>query len=224
MGKGKKMKDRIDLHTHTFFSDGELSPSELANRAEKLGHELVAITDHVGPSNFESVLEKVKVASNELTENFDVDVVPGVEITHVPPELISELAEKSVAQGAEVVIVHGETIVEPVPESTNLRGIECDDVDILAHPGNLSLEEAELAEDTGTFLEVSGRNGHSYSNGRVVKLGMKVGADLVVNTDAHCPGELMSYEKAEEIALGAGVPEEMVEKVLEENPRKVLEG
>jgi len=218
------MKDRIDLHTHTFLSDGELTPSELVSRAEKSGHKVVAITDHVDPSNLDSVLEKIKVASEQLTEGFDVEVVPGVEITHVPPELISDLAEKSVEMGAEIVVVHGETIVEPVPKGTNLEAIKCDDVDILAHPGNLPLEEAKLAAETGTFLEISGRNGHSYSNGRVAKLGMKVGADLVVNTDAHSPGELLSYDEAEEIALGSGLPEEKIEEVLEDNPRKILEG
>lgn len=29
---------RIDLHTHSIFSDGELLPSELARRADVLGH------------------------------------------------------------------------------------------------------------------------------------------------------------------------------------------
>lgn len=217
------MKDRIDLHTHTFFSDGELCPPELVNRAEKLGHSLVAITDHVGPSNFESVLEKAKVVADEFEDGFDIEVVPGVEITHVPPELIPKLAKESVDLGAEVVVVHGETIVEPVPEGTDLKAIECDDVDILAHPGNLSSKEAELAAETGTFLEISGRNGHSYSNGRVVRLGLEAGADFLVNTDAHAPGDLMSYERAKKIALGSGLPEDMIEEVLEENPRKVLE-
>ena len=42
---------RIDLHMHSLFSDGELLPSEIARRAYVLGHEAIAITDHVDYSN-----------------------------------------------------------------------------------------------------------------------------------------------------------------------------
>ncbi len=41
----------IDLHTHSFFSDGELIPSELIRRAEAIGYKAIAITDHVDSSN-----------------------------------------------------------------------------------------------------------------------------------------------------------------------------
>ena len=36
----------IDLHTHSFFSDGVLSPSELIRRAVVKGYKAIAITDH----------------------------------------------------------------------------------------------------------------------------------------------------------------------------------
>lgn len=36
----------IDLHTHTFSSDGALIPSEHLHRFEMLGYEAIAITDH----------------------------------------------------------------------------------------------------------------------------------------------------------------------------------
>ena len=37
---------RIDLHTHSLFSDGVLLPSEMLRRAETLGYAAMAITDH----------------------------------------------------------------------------------------------------------------------------------------------------------------------------------
>ncbi len=37
---------KIDLHTHTFFSDGELSPAELVKRAEKEKIDVIGICDH----------------------------------------------------------------------------------------------------------------------------------------------------------------------------------
>ncbi len=36
--------------------------------------------------------------------------------------------------GAEIVVVHGETSVEPVAPGTNNASVELSDVDILAHP------------------------------------------------------------------------------------------
>lgn len=213
---------RIDLHTHTFLSDGDLLPAELVRRAEDLGYEAIGLTDHVGPSNLEWVLECTLKAAEKLTETADVRVVPGVELTHIPISTIPEMAEKAKEIGAEVVVAHGETLVEPVPLGTNLATLKCEDVDILGHPGMLSQEEAEIAAESGTFLELTSRDGHNLTNGRVASLAMKTGANLLVNTDAHSPEDMITQEEAEAIALGAGVREDMLEEILEENPRSLL--
>ena len=51
--------------------------------------------------------------------------------------LIAPLSCRARALGAQIVLVHGETIVEPVPPGTNHQAIEAG-VDILAHPGLIS--------------------------------------------------------------------------------------
>lgn len=214
---------RIDLHTHTFFSDGELLPAELVRRAEELGHEAIALTDHVGPSNLNRVLECTLEAAEKLTENTDVRVIPGVELTHVPLLMIPDLAKRAQERGADLVVAHGETLVEPVLPGTNLASLKCEEVDILSHPGMLSLEEAELAADNGTYLELTSRDGHCLTNGRVASLAMETGAELLVNTDAHSPEDLITYEESRAIAEGAGLEENMLKKVLEENPKEILE-
>ena len=48
--------------------------------------------------------------------------------------------------GAEIVVVHGETIVEPVIKGTNWSAVNCPEVDILAHPGLITVEEVEIAK------------------------------------------------------------------------------
>ena len=40
-----------DFHTHTFLSDGVLSPIELIRRAFVRGYRGMAVTDHVGLGN-----------------------------------------------------------------------------------------------------------------------------------------------------------------------------
>ncbi|MEA3294895.1 MAG: histidinol phosphate phosphatase domain-containing protein, partial [Euryarchaeota archaeon] len=79
----------IDLHTHSIFSDGELIPSELVRRAVVNGYSAIAITDHVDFSNIEFVLNGIKKTAY-LEEVWDIQVLAGVEITHVPPQKISK--------------------------------------------------------------------------------------------------------------------------------------
>ncbi|MBE6488516.1 MAG: histidinol phosphate phosphatase domain-containing protein [Methanosphaera stadtmanae] len=212
---------RIDLHTHSIFSDGELLPSELVRRAHVLGHKAIAITDHVDASNIE-IASKVAEAANDIRDNWDIEVIPGVEITHVPPEVIDKLANQARKYGAEIIVVHGETIVEPVKPGTNRASAECPEIDIIGHPGLITPEEVQIAVDNDVSLEISARGGHCLGNGHVAKLGLEYGANLVLDTDTHAPGDLISYEIAERIALGAEIPEEELINVLKNNPERIL--
>jgi len=193
----------IDLHTHTIFSDGELIPSELVRRAEVLGYTTIGITDHVDYTNIEHILacvSKVKYLEDVL----DIRVLVGAELTHVPPLKIGPLAALARRLGAEIVVVHGETPVEPVRPGTNRAALEAR-VDILAHPGFITLEEAELARENNVCLEITSRYGHNITNGHVVRMAKLAGAKMVVDTDSHAPRDLINSERAIEIAVGAGL-------------------
>ena len=120
------------------------------------------------------------------------------------------------------MLVHGETIVEPVIEGTNWSAVNCPEVDILAHPGLITVEEVEVAKENGITLEISSRRGHCLGNGHVAKLAVEIGADLVVNTDTHMPGDLISYEMAYKVALGAGLKDKEIKKTLTDNPERIL--
>ena len=194
----------IDLHTHTIFSDGELIPSELVRRAESIGYRALAITDHVDYSNYRFVLERLYGTVDILNENTSLTVIPGVEITHVPPVKIPELIQKCREAGAKIVVVHGETVVEPVAPGTNRAAIE-GKADILAHPGLITKEEVELAVENDIYLEITARKGHNITNGHVVKLAKEIGARLVINTDAHSPGDLIPRSFAIKVGVGAGL-------------------
>ncbi|MFC1862719.1 histidinol phosphate phosphatase domain-containing protein [Thermodesulfobacteriota bacterium] len=211
----------IDLHTHSLFSDGELIPSELIRRFEVLGYSAVAITDHADPSNLDHIIPRIVKVAEALNSAQSVKVIPGIELTHVPPGLIAENVKEARDLGAKVVVIHGETIVEPVPQGTNKAGIEAG-ADILAHPGLLKKEEVELAADKGVYLEITSRKGHSYTNGHVAKLAGETGAKLVLNSDTHSPGDLMTKKFAAKVIEGAGLPAGYLSTVLS-NSRKLLE-
>ncbi len=204
----------IDLHTHTFFSDGQLVATELVRRAAVAGYTAMAITDHADKTNIKWLLENIVTVVDEIGAANNMEVLAGVELTHVPPQSIAEVFQLARDNGAEIVVVHGETIVEPVMLGTNLAAIKAG-VDILAHPGLITPEEVQLAAEKGVCLEITTRGGHSLTNGHVVKLATKFGAKMVINNDAHTPSDLVSPEQAHKIALGAGMTEEQYKQALQ---------
>jgi putative hydrolase len=204
----------FDLHCHCLFSDGELLPSELVRRVEILGYEAVAITDHADSSNLEHIISGLLRAAADINRYSTTRLLAGIELTHVHPELIARLVAESRRLGAEIVVCHGETIVEPVYPGTNRAALEAG-VDILAHPGMISEEDVRLAAEKGVFLELSGRKGHSLTNGRVASLARTYGAPLVIDSDGHAPGDFMTAEHARRVGLGAGLDREEVERLYE---------
>jgi putative hydrolase len=211
----------IDLHTHSFFSDGELIPSELIRRAEAIGYKAIAITDHVDSSNIDLVIPKIVSALKKLKGFISIEAIPGAEITHAPPQLIPELVKEARYLGAKIVIVHGETIVEPVAPGTNRAAIEAN-ADILAHPGIISEEDLLLAKENGVTLEITSRKGHSLSNGYVAKEAMRFGVPLCINTDAHSPSDLITKETAISILLASGIEKNRIDSIFE-NSKTLVE-
>jgi len=219
----KNLGRRIDLHVHSLLSDGQLLPSEVWRRAEALNYGAIAITDHVDASNLESVTTKIVKAARELEKyNTTTKLYPGVELTHIPPRSIKPLAVKARKLGAELIVVHGETIVEPVLPGTNRAAVECGEADILAHPGLITLEDCEVARRNDVCLELSARQGHCLTNGHVAGIAVKTGVKLVVNTDLHSPEELITQETAYRIAMGAGLDEEHAILAVKKYPNEIL--
>jgi len=63
----------LDLHTHTTASDGTLKPKELIQKAQTIGLEVLAITDHDTISGFDEL--------DSVVEETDITVIKGVEIS-----------------------------------------------------------------------------------------------------------------------------------------------
>ncbi len=199
----------IDLHTHTFYSDGELSCAEQARRAEMKGVETLAITDHADLSNVDEAIKRV----NRAKESAGIELLSGIEVTHVPPRKIEKVVEKARNAGADIIVAHGETPVEPVKEGTNRAAIEAN-VDILGHPGLIKREDVKKAKQNNVYLEITARRGHSLANGHVAKLAKEKNADLVINTDAHGPNDFIDKKEAIKIAKCAGLKEKKAKQII----------
>ena len=216
------MNGRCDFHTHTVITDGELLPIESIRRAKALGYKAIAITEHLGAEDPAPLLQRLRRECEMGSEGFGVRALWGVEITHVPPRFIATVADRARKAGARIILVHGETLAEPVAKGTNRAALDSD-IDILAHPGLLAAADARLAAEKGVFLEVSSRPGHAYSNGHVVSVGRAAGARFLVNSDSHAPRDMMDEDAAFRIGRGAGLSDRECRTVLKDNPRSLLE-
>ena len=212
-----------DFHSHSFLSDGVFSPIELIRRVSVMGYKAIAITDHVGSGGMDQLLTSLAADCAEAEQYWDIRCIPGVELTHLPPEAISGAAKRARQAGAAIVVVHGETIMEPVACGTNRAAVTCPEVDILAHPGLITAEDVRIARDNDVYLELSARPGHGLANGHVAQLARDEGASLIVNSDGHRPGDYLTPTMAKNVARGAGLPEAALVEILQQEPQRLVE-
>ena len=207
-----------DFHTHTYLSDGELSPVELIRRAAVNGYATLGITDHCGVGDLQRLIGTLTADRDAVRAAWpEIEVYVGVELTHLPPEVIPQAAYRARELGAELVLVHGETPVEPTAPGTNHAAVSSKLVDVLVHPGLIEPEDAALARENGVYLELTFGRGHSLANGHVARTALAVGAPLLVNSDGHIPPGLLTAEMARRIARGAGLTDEEAIGALREN-------
>jgi histidinol phosphatase-like PHP family hydrolase len=179
----------------------------LVRRFEVASYRALAITDHGDQSNIDLIIPRLVAFCEEINRLEGIRVIPGIELTHIRPEAIPALVSRSRELGARLVVVHGETIVEPVAPGTNRMAIESS-VDILAHPGLITEEEVLLAKEYSVYLELTSRKGHSLTNGHVAQLPHKIGTPMILNSDAHAPGDIWPAARLHEIVVGAGLTED----------------
>jgi len=211
-----------DFHTHTSLSDGVLSPIELIRRAAVNNYAAIALTDHAATGTMERIIRETIEVCALARSYWNILAIPGIELTHLPVQAIAETAKRAKELGALIVMVHGETIIEPVEKGTNLAALQSPHVDLLSHPGLLTLEEAQLAAVNGIFLEISARKGHSLTNGLIASLAQRAGAKLLLNSDAHSEQDLLTESLADAIIHGAGLDDGACYQIRNVNPQALI--
>ncbi|MFA5362060.1 MAG: histidinol phosphate phosphatase domain-containing protein [Candidatus Omnitrophota bacterium] len=204
-----------NLHCHSLLSDGNLLPSEVAVRYLAQGFKTIAITDHADYSNIKFIIKSILEFTGHWPASSGIRVLPGIELTHIPPSQFKPLAAYSRRQGIKIIVGHGETPVEPVIKGTNQAALRAD-IDILAHPGFIRDEDIQLAKKRGIFLEITTRKGHSQTNSYVVERALKLGAKMVLNTDSHRPEDIIPPEMIITHAREAGLNREHINNIYKE--------
>jgi len=93
-----------DLHMHSIYSyDGTASVPAILKRAERIGLNVIAITDH------DEITGSLKAL--ELAQNYRVDVIPGIEVTTADGDLLALNVTETIQRGlslTETVLQVGE--------------------------------------------------------------------------------------------------------------------
>ncbi len=77
-----------ELHAHTTWSDGALSPRDLADLYGRAGFDVLAVTDHTVPgacvqeSDFGEYLAEVEAEAERARRLYDLLLIPGLELTY----------------------------------------------------------------------------------------------------------------------------------------------
>jgi DNA polymerase (family 10) len=205
---------RGDLHCHTTWSDGRASVLEMAEAAQALGYEYVAICDHtpsvrvvpgVTADDLRRQGEEI-AAANEVLAPFRIlrgaecDILPGGELD-LADDILDELDWVTASLHA------GQRT--PGPELTRwvTTAMRHPAVRALSHPTGrlinrrppnaLDIDETiAVALETGVVLEVNGLAPRLDLRDEHVRLAVEAGARIVVNTDAHSTEGLGNMELA----------------------------
>ncbi len=198
---------RGDLHTHTDWSDGTMGLEEWIASAHEFGHEYLAIADHAtGPG----VVGGVGLSDDDLFDQIEaIREVSGTEIEVFAGVEANVDAEGGISIGEEIAEELDLVVASP-HSALGMSGDEATDrlvaavsnpvVDILGHPSGRLLTRregmefdvravAEAAAEHGTALEINANPNRLDLWGRAVQLAIEAGATVVIDTDAHSPGE-----------------------------------
>lgn len=96
---------KIDLHSHTFYSDGQLSPKELIDRAHNMQVDVLAITDHDTVGGIPEALKYQAEQKRKLHilpgveistswHNFDIHIL-GLQVNHTDEIFLERLTQQS---------------------------------------------------------------------------------------------------------------------------------
>ena len=183
----------IDLHLHTYYSDGTLSPEELIILAKNKGIDTIAITDHDGMGGLAEGIEAGKCRG--------VRVIPGIELSTEDGEGIYMhilgycFDRENDALKSEVEMIRRKRVERNEKLLAALREIGCK-----LTKEDLQLREGQDYVGKPTFALALMRKGYVSSSREAFKEGHFLRSDAVRSVHR----EKISTKKAIELIRGAG--------------------
>jgi len=192
-----------DLQIQTKWTDGANSIKEMAEEAKKLGLEYIAITDHTKRNAFVGGLDEKKIilqmkeiikinktiAGIRILSGSEVDILKNGKLD-ISDDVLEDLDVVGVS-------VHSNFNLSKIEQTTRIiKAMENENVDILFHPTGRLIQEREpydvdiekiiqTAKDTRTILEINAFPNRLDLKDEYIKLAVKAGVKLSIDSDAH---------------------------------------
>ncbi len=222
---------RGDCHTHSDWSDGGSSPREMAEAAQVLGHEWIALTDHSPRLTVANGLSAERlVAQLELIEKLNADLAPfrilsGIEVDILEDGGIDQREDLLARLDVVVASVHSKLRMPAGPMTERmLAAIASPHVDVLGHPtgrmttGRRNRPESVFDADAvfaacrehGVAVEINCRPERQDPPDDLLRQAAGAGCLFAIDTDAHAPGQLDWLDNGCERAERAGITPDRV--------------
>lgn len=225
---------RGDCHSHSNWSDGGSPIREMAEAARDHGHQYWALTDHsprltvAHGLDAERLRQQLEVVAELNDELAPFRILTGIEVDILADGQLDQ--DESLLAQLDVVVasVHSKLRMEE-PEMTRrmLRAVESPHTDILGHctgrllagkgrpPSTFDAEAVFAAcAANGTAVEINSRPERLDPPEPLLELALSLGCNLVVDTDAHAPGQLEWQYHGCEQAVRVNVPPDRVMNTL----------
>ena len=223
-----KMRDVLDIHTHTLVSGHAYNTiMEMVQAAAEKGLELLGITDHApempgGPHLF--YFNNLKVMPREIN---GMPVLFGTEVNIMDYNGKLDLPESTLKQMDVVIASLHTPCIKAGSMQENTRAVVAalrnPYVNIIGHPDDgrypvdmeqvvaAAKEEHKLLELNNHSLDPSGtRVGAEENDTLMLKYCMKYQQPVIMGSDAHCIWDIRNHDLAVRLIKKAGFPEELV--------------
>ena len=225
---GEPMRARLrgDLHAHSDWSDGGSPIREMAEAAIGAGHAYLALTDHsprlkvangLSPERLREQLDVLAELNEELAP---FRILTGIEVDILEDGSLDQ--EEELLESLDVVVasVHSKLRMERDDMTRRMvTAVANPHVDVLGHcTGRLitggrgtrpeSQFDAEVVFEAcrqfGVAVEINSRPERRDPPSRLIELANEMGCVLIIDTDAHAPGQLdfLDYGCARAVELG----------------------
>ncbi len=216
---------RGDCHTHSDWSDGGSPPDEMAQAAQALGHEWMALTDHsprltVANGLSADRLERQLDLVAELNKNLaPFRILTGIEVDILEGGGIDQRDDLLERLDVVVASVHSKLRMEAGPMTRRMiTAVASPHVDVLGHcTGRMVLGRGRpesqfdpeavfgACRDHGVAVEFICRPERQDPPDRLLRIAADAGCLFAIDTDAHAPGQLDWLDSGCARAEAAGI-------------------
>jgi putative hydrolase len=222
---------RGDCHCHSDWSDGGSPPQEMADAAQALGHDWIALTDHSPRLTVANGLSAERLeAQLALLDKLNAELAPfrilsGIEVDILEDGGLDQRADLLARLDVVVASVHSQLRMPAGPMTDRMvAAIANPHVDVLGHctgrmmMRNRSRPESQFDADAvfaacrqhGVAVEINCRPERQDPPDDLLRQAADQGCMFAINTDAHAPGQLDWLDNGCERAERAGIPPDRV--------------